>query len=216
MKNQTIESELLFAKNALINASNVELVSKALEIYNYGPEKLKEGLLLEENASSLQEKQKKEYGEQFEATDALMTAKADANAVYMKHVKIARIALKNSRGAGESLQIAGRRKRSLSGWLNQAGAFYTNAISSNEAIEAFKKFNITINDLKQGKELIQGVAEKYHLQLKETGEAQAATKERDDAFDMLNDWMSDFIGIARIALIDKPQYLEILGIVEPS
>ena len=42
------------------------------------------------------------------------------------------------------------------------------------------------------------------------------TQERDEAIDKLDDRLSDFIAIARVALEKKPQYLEKLGIVEPS
>ena len=56
----------------------------------------------------------------------------------------------------------------------------------------------------------------YLTQKKKIGEAQQSTKARDVAIDKLDDWMSDFIAIARVALEEKPQFLEKLGIVEPS
>jgi len=42
------------------------------------------------------------------------------------------------------------------------------------------------------------------------------TIDRDSALDNMNDWMSDFKAIARIALEEKPKLLENLSIVEPS
>ena len=38
----------------------------------------------------------------------------------------------------------------------------------------------------------------------------------DHALDIMEDWLSDFIAITRIALEDRPQLLEKMGIVEPS
>jgi len=63
---------------------------------------------------------------------------------------------------------------------------------------------------------VQAVAEANAVQEKEKGEAQEATKLRDAALDDLDQWMSDFIAIARLALEERPQYLEKLGVVEPS
>jgi hypothetical protein len=57
--------------------------------------------------------------------------------------------------------------------------------------------------------------ENLHIkQLSEKSAAQQATQKRDEAFDELCDWYSDFRGIARIALYDDPQLLEALGIVK--
>ena len=81
---------------------------------------------------------------------------------------------------------------------------------------AMSTFNITEEKLLAGQELVLDCEVKYNVQLKEKGEAQTATKVRDEAVDLLDKWMSDFTGIARIALEENPQYLEMLGIVEPS
>ena len=49
-------------------------------------------------------------------------------------------------------------------------------------------------------------------QAKEMGEAQAATKERDAALDDLDQWLSDFNTVAKIALKNHDQWIEKLGL----
>ena len=50
-------------------------------------------------------------------------------------------------------------------------------------------------------------------QEEEKGEAQQATQTRDEAMDVLSDWLEDFLDIAEVALADRPQLLEALGVV---
>ena len=216
MKNQTIDIKLLFAQNAISNAQSNPEIKASLVLFGFDDAKMQEGLALYEQAAALQIKQVKEYGEQFAATDALNLAKANASKVYMTHVKIARIAFKGARGLAESLQISGKRRESLSGWLKQAKAFYGNALSTPAVVEGMAKFGIAQEKLEEGQSLVAKVEAKLNSQLKEKGEAQTATQARDEAFDAIQEWMSDFIGIARIALEAQSQYLEMLGIVEPS
>ncbi len=108
MSKFSIHSQLLFAQNAITNALNQEVIKNLLAEYGYTEEKLREGLALYEEAQSLDIAKDKEYGDQYEATNELNLAKVEANREYMKHVKIARVALKDNRGAYESLQISGR------------------------------------------------------------------------------------------------------------
>ena len=59
------------------------------------------------------------------------------------------------------------------------------------------------------------VIERANLtQEKEKGEAQAATKARDAALDDLQDWLSDYLAIAKVALEEDPQLLEGLGVLQ--
>jgi hypothetical protein len=210
-----IKRKLLFSQNAISNALNIPSIQQALAKYGYDQARLNNGLALYNEASRLNEFQKKEYGEQFEATDALHLAKAQAGKRYMKHLKIARVVLKNNRNAGESMQLHGDRKDSLSGWISQAKVFYANALSNDSILANLAEFGLNRESLEPVQAAVLDVEQKYNAQLKEMGEAQQATKDRDTAFDLLQNWVSDFTQIARVALEEQPQYLEMLGIVNP-
>lgn len=216
MKDQSIDGKLLFAQNAINNALNNEPIKAALAGFGYDENKLTEGKSLYEKAADLQNKQKKEYGEQFAATDALNLSRAEANKTYLVHLKVARVALKGDRNTEESMQMGGKRKESLSGWLKQVRSFYVNALGQQDTLSKLAKFGITKEKLQGNLTNVEAVETNYNAQLKEKGEAQAATVARDEALDNLQEWMGDFITIARIALESEPQYLEVLGIVEPS
>ncbi|MBU2912740.1 hypothetical protein [Reichenbachiella agariperforans] len=214
MKNQSIDNQLLFAKNAITNGQNVEAISTVLAAYGYDTDALNEGMALYEQADVLHVNQKKEYGEQYAATDEFQTARAALNKTYMRQLKLSRIALKGDKSAGEALQLSGERKQAFSGWLQQARAFYTNVLILPTALTALAKLNTPEAELTAASEELSVVESKYNTQLKEKGEAQAATEARDEALDSLNEWMGDYIAIARVALEDDPQMLEMLGVVE--
>ncbi|RED91912.1 hypothetical protein [Marinoscillum furvescens] len=216
MKNNTIDAKLLSAQVALENALHNETIKTSLGEYGYDEPKLNEGLTLFNDAYTKHLDQKKEYGDQYAATDALDTAMDHANALYIRHVKIARIALRTDRGASATLELDGRRKQTYSGWLKQARLFYANALASTQILSALAHFGITTEKLEEGQAAVAQVETSLVQQLREKGEAQNATEARDEALDALMDWVADFIAIARIALEHKPQLLENLGIIQPS
>jgi hypothetical protein len=88
MNNQSIDSKLHFAQNALSKASNNAEINPLVADYGYNEAKMQLDKGLYENAANLQNKYVKKYGEQYEATDALKLAKPLANKSYMKHVKL--------------------------------------------------------------------------------------------------------------------------------
>ena len=216
MKNNTIDSKLLSTKVALENALANDNIKSELALYGYDETSLNAGLALYEDTQQKHSAQKKEYGDQYAASDALNEALDTANTLYMRHVKIARVALRTNRGASATLEIDGRRKKTYSGWIKQASIFYTNALADTDIQTALVKFGITAEVLNEGKSAVTNVETKLAAQLKEKGEAQNATEARDQALEELMDWMADFYAISRIAMESNPQYLETLGIVEPS
>jgi len=213
---KSLAERLLAAQVAIDNALSDNEVKILLAVFGYDDTRLNVGKTLLDTTNQLQQTQQKEYGDQFEATGALKEAWEKADKEYMRFVKVARIALKSEHALYQKLDLSGTRKKTLSGWLAQAKQFYLNALADTVVLEKMAAYGMTQAKLEAGKTQIEETETANASQEKEKGEAQQATLERDNAVDLLEDWLSDFIAIARIALEEKPQLLEKLGIVEPS
>ncbi len=78
-----------------------------------------------------------------------------------------------------------------------------------ETIEASVK--ITTEDIATELAQIQTLETARTTYLREVGESQDATKQKDAAFAKMDDWMQDFYAIADIALEGQPQLIEALA-----
>ena len=204
------------ASVAINNALTTPKIQNYLKEYGYTAEKIQQGKALYETALNLQQQQRKEYGEQFSATESFYELWETAKESYMKCLKIARIAFKEDAGIITELALNGTRKQTFSGWLLQAKQFYSNTLNNPEILNGFKEYGITKAKLEACQAEMQAAETASLVQEKEKGDAQNATQIRDKAIDELNDWLSDFIAIARIALETESQLLESLGILERS
>jgi hypothetical protein len=216
MKKGTTSTAYMANISNLINGalSNNDILT-AVEPYGYDETRIREeGLAQYTLVHNLQATQKLEYGERYAASNKVDTLFDNAYATYMSFVRLSRIALKNFPGALHSLRATGERNRSLSGFISDAFTFCDNLTVQPEYLQAVQKLGITgqnIEDLRQKVSVLETAHQEF---LKEKGEAQAATVERDKAFDALYNWYSDFRAVLRIALADHPQTLEKLGIVK--
>jgi hypothetical protein len=209
---KTIDEFLTEAQVAIANAQANAEIQEPLAAFGYTPEVIQQGAALYDRAQATVQQQKAEYGDQIGATAALAEAWKTTKATYIPHAQVARVALKNNPGAIAQLALNGRRKQSFSGWLEQANVFYDNALGNPDTIAALAKFGITTEKLQAGKAQVKELEALNAAQEKEKGEAQQATQTRDEALDALDDWLEDFLAIAEVALADKPQLLEALGV----
>jgi hypothetical protein len=127
-------------------------------------------------------------------------------------VATARVALRGDRGAMRRLDLAARRKQTQAGWLMQAEQFYANAQADQAIVAALASYGVTAQHLGEAQAQVAAVAAAQVAQQQRRALAQESTRARDVAFQQLNHWMRDFVAIARIALADKPQLLEQLGV----
>ncbi len=213
---KSLAERLMAAQVAIDNALSDTEVKTFLAEFGYDDTRLNVGKTLLDTANQLQQKQQKEYGDQFEATGELKDIWEEADQQYMRFVKVARIALRDDHSLYQKLDLGGTRKVSLAGWLAQAKQFYLNALGDATVLEKMATYGMTREKIEAGKALLDQTEAANAAQEKEKGEAQQATQERDKAIDELEAWLADFLAIARIALEDKPQLMEKLGVVEPS
>jgi hypothetical protein len=199
---------------AISNSLQNDKLQQMLVVFCYTTEELGEGKALLENAVTLNTRHQKEYGEQFQATEEVRGKIEEACGPYITFIKIARVAFAKEPGAWTALGLSGERKESYSRLLAQFNQFYTNLKGNEQWLAKIAVYGITTEKLDAGEALANEVEDALNIQKVETGEAQEATRLRDKAADTLQEWYSDFIAIARIALEDKPQYLEMLRIVK--
>lgn len=209
----TILSQMERVRVAIEGALKNPPIQKDLALYGYDRKKLLEGKGLYEKAKLLENMMKQEQGGQLKATDDLHAAFDEAYKLYMKHVKIARMAIPHSRELWRILELSGERRRNIPGWLHQAESFYLNVHLVKDAMASF---GITSDELCQAQAMMEAVAAARVKQHGDISDAQLAKKERDIALDTLNDWYRRFVIIAKVALDINPQKLEALGIIVRS
>jgi len=211
--NAAIDKLMQESRIFLTNARLPELTPN-LALFGLGEEQLAEGDQLLSSLDGHVRTHAKEYGEQYEATESYQTLFTTAQKSCAKSVKIARIVFDEDAASQVALDLTGRRKRGFPGWYTQAKKFYLGM--NSDRISAMSRFGITSEIISAEFDQVEAVAEADAKQAKECGEAQEATKHRDNAFDALGDWMHIYKQIAHIALEDQPQAIEKLGLLDRS
>lgn len=209
----TKEEVLLQAGLRINNSLGDDEIKNAVAGFGYAEEKLNEGKSLLDDSRALYETQLKEYGDVDAAQDKLKNTRKEVYGSYMVTLTIARIAFKNNVQATSTLELNGKRATTLSGWLSQARNFYHSLLGNDEWKTVMAGYGQNANKLEELLENVNGVAKAAEHVKKEMGDAQNATQERDMKFEELTAWLRDYDQIANIALADKPQLLEKIGIV---
>lgn len=212
-KNKPIPEVLRLSKVALVNASTMPEIMTALAHYRYDSEKFTEGMsiyILAENAVILQSTR---LSEQLAKTHTLNQARAQAEAVYARHIKLARFVFQGHVEAWKTLGLDGRRAKPFGEWLAQARRFYTNLLGNPALLATLLPYNLAETDLNHALTLLATAETAYAARENARGIAIQATCDRDLALTHLKTWVNDLIAIARFALEDDPQLLESLGVV---
>ena len=196
---------------ALENVQSQKVIAELMDELGYDSTLIKEGQKLLSQTREAFENNKTEDDETSESYAKFSQLLEKLEDTYRLHRKKAKVIFRKDTITAEQLGLTGALPRSYAKWLDTVKRFYQIAVSDNEIQNKLKRLRITKNDLNKTLSLIENLESARADYLREKGESQDATKEKDKAFYQLDDWMSEFFAVARIALDDNPQLMEVLG-----
>ena len=214
MKYKSLTESMAQIELVINGALSSPAILAAVEPFGYSETRIRaEGLALFNNTQTEFLNFQKEYGEQYTANKEMTELWGTNRETYMQILRLSRIGLKNKSGVLHSLRATGTRKRSITGFLDDAQMLYNNLLSQPEFLTIMSNFGVTAATLTNAKAQLETLKEAHVKYFREKGEAQDQTVKRDRTYDELYDWYSDFRAVLRIALNNSEQMLEKLGIV---
>ena len=213
-KDRTIASKLHQMEDGIWGVKNNPEIQLRMSRYGYTPDRIAEGEALLSEAKGQVADHAGKYGHKYVATEELDKMRKASHRDYMITLKVVRVVFRQRPGQLMEFNAVGRRRRSLSGWLNDARVLYTNLLNNSDALTEMENYGYTVERLEVEQQQVEQVAAFYSKRLGEMGKAQQLTQDRDRAIDAACEWFSDFRTIVRIALYDRPQWIEALGIVK--
>ncbi len=202
----TIAEKLNVAQLAINNSLADAEIQALVSGFGYSSEALSGGRELYERAQAAVNTQKLAAGAQQDATQAVQEAQKVAADAYQALAKVARAVCEPSQLT--ALGLSGKTPRDTAGFLAAAYTLFDNAVS----LGALSGFGYTAEKLAAERGKITAYDEANQRQEAAKGAAQQATREQEAALQALNEWVAQYLKIAKVALREKPQLLEKLGI----
>ena len=199
-----------------VSFENVESQTEIATImaeFGYDETLLTEGKTLLTKTRQAFDFNKKEDDETSEAYKNFTELKENLAKTYTLHRKKGKVIFRKEPTTLNKLALTGSLPTAYIKWLETVKKFYTVAAADSDIQSKLVRLKITTEELNGTIELITNLELARAEYLREKGESQDATKLKDSAFGEIDDWMSEFYAVAKIALEDNPQLLEALGLV---
>ncbi len=197
---------------ALDNVVAQSEIASEMETVGYDTTVIQQGQSLLAETRQAFDFNKTEADETSDSYKAFKKVRKKLETLYAKHRKMAKVVFRKEPETAKKLSITGSIPDAYIKWLEIVRTFYNVTNTDTEIQSKLARLKITAEELNIGSTKVTELETARSEYLREKGEDQNATKAKDAAFAKMDDWMSDFYAVARIALEDKPQLLESLGI----
>jgi hypothetical protein len=195
---------------------NVEAQSEIAAImaeFGYDSAMIEEGKQLFTKTREAYDVNLKEDDETSQAYSDFAKKRELLDETYTLHRKKAKVVFRKNLEIMKRLELDEAMPRVYVKWLEAIKKFYAEMGSDTSLQQKMARLKVTAEELNAAETLVNDLEAARSLYLREKGESQDATAEKDTAFSELEDWMSEFYAVARIALEDNIQLLEALGVI---
>ncbi|NJM14975.1 MAG: hypothetical protein HC896_05975 [Bacteroidales bacterium] len=211
MARKTIAEMLQGQRTLIFNSSKPEIAPK-LAAMGIDTQFLSSGEELYHQVTSLNSSQDMEEQEARRAYDIfheeLESGKADAKNMR----ELVKMASRKDKGLQNRLKLYQGEEHAIEEWLAQASGFYSRLLNEPEFLSSINKFGITAEKISESILALENIKRLRNEAISETGQAQEATRLRNEKIDQLKDYCYELKTIATVALESEPQLLEMLGI----
>ena len=207
----SLDARLSASRKAINNALGNPALAARIAMRSYTAEKMNHGKDLLHKATADYDLQTREYGEAYEAQDSFTKQWEYSVNAYADFRGIARVVCKDNRKWYAFIGLPGALKRPRGEAINQIRSTYNNVLSSDEILLAMEPYGYPQSTVLEMKMAIEALDSLKMIRDKEETEAQDATRNRDASMEDLDQWMADFLIIARIAVKGQPELMELLG-----
>jgi hypothetical protein len=215
MSTKRTSSEAAALEQYRVSFENVKTqptISSTMTEYGYTPEVIGEGENLYANTLHVYNSNKTEDDETSAAYAVFEEKRGELKDLYRAHRKKAKVVFRNDPVTLDLLGIGGRQPSSYVKQMEMMKKFYAEISNSEELRTKIIRLKVSEDEISQASTLIVETETARAEYLREIGESEDMTKQKDAAFSELDDWMSEFYAVAKIALEDHPQLLEALGL----
>ncbi len=202
----------VFIDNAQLDAE----IGKMMAVFGYDKKELKAGQMLLEDSEKTETEFDDTHGKKLSVTKRMNKKWDAADAKFSITRQVTNLVVGKDPGEKKALALNGRRAEALPLWLRQANSLYTNLLKSKKRLDKMAKRGYTKAKLEAEYKLVKEIEKLDSQQENIKGSAQTFTKIRNKKMKALDEWMAQAKKYARIALAEKPQLMEKLGITIES
>lgn len=211
---QGIAERLNAANVAISNAMGETNIGVLLGEFGYKTPQLSEGLALYEAADGAVKRQVAAVGDQDTASERQKATEKAARKAYQDLAQVARAIFQKNKAALSVLGLDKAMPDAMPLFLTMATALFDNASHDPAIAAALATRGYSAEKLSGERAKIVQMSAAIQAHQAAIGASQQATDDQNDALDALDDWMAEFLKIAKVALSKKPQLLEKLGVLK--